>query len=163
MQEILDLKQQLLLGNFDKAIDRAIELETMVRQDKINVINNYLTFILSKLIIIQLSDRISLNHIIEIRNALLQIQQRNRLSNRWYIEQDSQWLSLIGRSFSLALLIAAEDRELQDRLSVEEVRNKVDSQFLRIEALLLIRLTYDLNAQQIDRYLRFRWRETTVT
>ena len=102
MQEILDLKQQLLLGNFDEAIDITIELETMARQDKINALSNHLTSILSRLIIIQVSDRISPASIIDIRNSLLSIQQRNQLGDRFYIEDDSQWRSLIECSFPIA-------------------------------------------------------------
>lgn len=162
MQEILNLKQQLLLGNFDSSIDITIELETMARQDKINALSNCLTSILSRLIVIQLSDRISADNIIEIRNSLIQIQQGNRLGDRLYIEKDKEWCSIIERSFAVALLSATEDLWLQPEMNIDEVQSKLETQLVQTEVLLLIRLTYALNAWEIDRYLRFHWRGLTV-
>lgn len=163
MQEILDLKQQLLLGNFDEAIDITIELETMARQDKINALNNYLASILNRLIVIQLSERISTDNIIEIRNSLLCIQQRNQLGERFYIEDDRNWQALIDSCFPLALLTASENQDLEADMSVEQLKDKVDCQLLQTEALLLVRLTYTLNAYQIDKYLRFHLLQLQTT
>ena len=170
MQEIIDLKQQLLLGNFDEAIDITIQIEAMAHQDKINAISKLMALILKRLIIIQVSDRISPIGITEVRNSLIYIQQQNQLGDlmenancsRFYVEEDSKWLQLIEKSYPTAILNASENEELSDRFSVEQLKSQVDKQLLKTEALLLIRLTYTFNAYEIDKYIRSHWKQKQI-
>ena len=170
MQEIIDLKQQLLLGNFDEAIDITIEIEAMARQDKINAIGNLTVIVLTRLIIIQISDRLTSDDITAIRNSLIHIQQQNRLCNpsddakssSFYIENDDEWLQLIEMAYPTAILNASENKELQNRISIEQLKNHADRQLLQTEALLLIRLTYTFNAYEIDKYVRSHYSQKQI-
>ena len=86
MNEILALKQELLEGNFDEAIKLTTELETMGRQNKINAIENFLALMVSRLITIQVAtEYLFQSHINDIRNCLIEIQQRNRLGESTFI------------------------------------------------------------------------------
>ena len=89
MNEILALKQELLEGNFTQALRLTTELETMARQDKINALENFLALLVSRLIVIQVVDDIYQSYIFDLRNSLIEIQQRNRLENSFYVEIDN--------------------------------------------------------------------------
>ena len=89
MNEILALKQKLLEGNFTQALRLTTELETMARQDKINALENFLALLVSRLIVIQVVDDIYQSYIFDLRNSLIEIQQRNRLENSFYVEIDN--------------------------------------------------------------------------
>ena len=88
MNEILDLKQRLLEGDFAGAMKLTTELETMARQDKINALENFLAILISRLIVIQVIDDIYRSYVNDIRNSLIEIKQRNRLGDGCYIEAD---------------------------------------------------------------------------
>ena len=157
MKEILDLKQELLMGNFDEAIKLTTELETIAYQDKLNAIKSFLTLIISRLMLVQVGEYIYMSNIYEIRNSLLEIQQRNRLGDGFYISEDAGWQKLIEQSTPWALLIAAEETELREEMDVSQLKEAVDYKFLQTEALSLIRLIFSLDAYDLDQYLRGRW------
>ena len=113
MKEILELKQQILLGNFNESYDLVTEIETMARQSKIDTIENTLTFAVSCLMLIQIQDRIHKNTIYEIRNSLLKIQQYNRLDNSYFLESERDWETIFDRCIPLALLLAVEKNRHQ--------------------------------------------------
>ena len=54
-------------------------------------------------------------------------------------------------------MIAVEITELLDGIDVEQLKETIDYELLRADTLKLIRLTYSLNAYEIDRYLRSLW------
>ena len=113
MKEILELKQQILLGNFNESYDLVTEIETMARQSKIDTIENTLTFAVSCLMLIQIQDRIHKSTIYEIRNSLLKIQQYNRLDNSYFLESERDWETIFDRCIPLALLLAVEKNRHQ--------------------------------------------------
>ena len=162
MNEILALKQELLEGNFDKALRLTVELETMSRQDKINAIENFLTVVVSRLIAIQVTDYLFLSYINDIRNSLIEIKQRNRLDDNFYIQED-EWYSHYENIVSHAILVAAETTELwDDSITPFQLENLLDFEKLRVETLKLIRLIYSLNVVDLDRYLKQNWPEKQI-
>ncbi len=66
------------------------------------------------------------------------------------------------RSFPIALLIAAEDRELNGEMNAEQLLKAVERQLLQAEVLSLVRLTYLLDAYQLDKLLRSRWTDKRI-
>lgn len=163
MNEILALKQELLEGNFDEAIKLTTELETMSRQDKINAIENFLALMVSRLIVIQVaSNYVFQSYINDIRNCLIEIQQRNRLGEGFFISEDD-WVNCYENVVPRAILIAAETTEFwDDEIDPEQLRSMLDFVELRVETLNSIRLIYSLNAIEIDRYLRQFWSERQI-
>lgn len=163
MKEILALKQELLEGNFSEALRLTTELEIMSRQDKINALENFLALMISRLIVIQIAtDYLFQSHINDIRNSLIEIQQRNRLGENFFI-QENDWSTLYENVVDYAILIAAETTELwDDEISSEQLQNLLNFEQLRIETLKLIRLIYSLNVLDIDRYLRQNWPQRQI-
>ena len=156
MKEILDLKQELLEGNFPEALRLTTELETMARQDKVNALENFLALLVSRLIVIQVMDDIYQSYINDIRNSLIEIQQRNRLGNRFYIKAQD-WRPHYESTLPYAILIAVETTELIEGTDVEQLRETINYELLRADTFKLIRLTYSMDAYEIDRYLRSLW------
>lgn len=161
MKEILDLKQELLKGNFSEALRLTTELETMARQDKINALENFLVLLISRLIVMQVVDDVYQSYINDIRNSLIEIQQRNRLGDSFYIKVDL-WQSHYENVVPYAILVAVETTELIDDTNVEQLKEKVDYEVLRNDTFKLIRTTYSLDAYEIDRYLRSLWSDRQI-
>lgn len=161
MNEILDLKQRLLEGDFAGAMKLTTELETMARQDKINALENFLAILISRLIVIQVIDDIYRSYVNDIRNSLIEIKQRNRLGDGCYIEADL-WQSHYENILPYAVLIAAETTELLESYDVEQLREVVNFDLLRADTLKLIRATFSLDILAIDGYLRSLWSERQV-
>ena len=161
MREILDLKQELLEGNFPEALRLTTELETMARQDKINALENFLALLISRLIVIQVMDDIYQSYINDLRNSLIEIQQRNRLGVCFYIEAED-WQTHYENVVPYAILIAVETTELLDGTNVEQLRELIDNELLQADTFKLIRLTYSLDAYEIDRYLRSLWSDRQI-
>ena len=161
MNEILELKQELLKGNFPEALRLITELETMARQDKINALENFLALLVSRLIVIQNREQIYQSYIYDLRNSLLEIQQRNRLGDIFYIEAEL-WQSHYENVVPYAILIAVETTELVDETNVEQLKETIDYELLRTDTFKLIRTTYSMDAYEIDRYLRSLWSERQI-
>lgn len=156
MREILDLKQELLEGNFPEALRLTTELETMARQDKINALENFLALLISRLIVIQVINDIYQSYINDLRNSLIEIQQRNRLGDSFYLEAED-WQPYYENVVPYAILISVETTELIEGTDVEQLKETIDYELLLADTLKLIRLTYFLDAYEIDRYLRSLW------
>lgn len=162
MKEILDLKAQLLQGNFQDAIKLVNQLETMARQDKINALENLLVIIESRLIVAMNQENIYMGNINEIRNSLIEIQQRNRLGEQdFYIPADN-WQPHLENTIPWAILIAVETTEICEEIDAEQLKNKINFELLKSQTLELVRLTYSLDAYEIDRYLRNKWSEREI-
>ena len=156
MREILDLKQELLEGNFPEALRLTTQMKTMARQDKINALENFLALLISRLIVIQVINDIYQSYINDLRNSLIEIQQRNRLGDSFYLEADD-WQPHYENAVSYAILIAVETTELLDGTNVEQLKQAIDYELLRADTFQLIRTTYSMDACEIDRYLRSLW------
>ena len=158
MREILRLKDELMDGNFTEAITLVSQLSAMCRQDRLDLIENFLALAISRLIVIQLdSEQINLSHLYELRNALIEIQKKNRLGeDSFYVEAD-RWQSIYESAVPWGLLIAVETAEILDGTDPEELKRIIDFDELKKEALRLIRLTYSFEIYELDKYLRSNW------
>ena len=145
-------------GNFTEAIKLVSQLQTMCRQDRLDLIENFLALAISRLIVIQLDrERINMSHLYELRNALIEIKKKNRWGETdFYIEADS-WQSVYERAVPWGLLIAVETAEILDGTKPEELEKIIDFDELKKETLRLIRLTYSFEIYELDKYLRSLW------
>ena len=158
MREILRLREELMDGNVTEAIKLVSQLQTMCRQNRLDLIENFLALAISRLIVIQINpEQINLSHLYELRNALIEIQKKNRLGEtNFYIEADS-WQSVYERAVPWGLLIAVETAEILDGTNPEELKEIVDFDELKSEAFKLIRLLYSFDLYELDKYLRSNW------
>lgn len=78
MEELLELKALLLKGDVKGALAIAEDLEEMSRDDKINNIRSYAVILLLHLIKQQTEQRTTRSWDVSIRNASLEIQNKNK-------------------------------------------------------------------------------------
>lgn len=145
-------------GNVTEAIKLVSQLSAMCRQDRLDLIENFLALAISRLIVIQINrERINMSHLYELRNALIEIKMKNRLGeDSFYIEADS-WQPVYEKAVSWGLLIAVETAEILDGTEPEELERIIDFDELKDDALRLIRLTYSFEIYELDKYLRSLW------
>ena len=163
MREILRLKQELMDGNYDRAIKLVTKLQTMCLDDRINLLSNFLSLAISRLIVVQINtEHIYLSTIHELRNALIEVKNKNRQGKNSFYIKVNDWQQLYEDALPWALLLAVETIELLDDLSVDELRERINFELLEEETLKLVRLTYTFNALEIDNYLRSNWSGRTL-
>ncbi|MGL6343311.1 MAG: hypothetical protein ACRC80_29755 [Waterburya sp.] len=158
MREILRLKEELMDGNFQEAIKLVSQLQAMCRQDRLDIIENFLALAISRLIVIQINtEQIYMSHLYELRNSLIEIQKKNRWGETlFYIEADN-WQSVYEKAVPWGLLIAVETTEILDGTDPEELERIIDFNQLKDETFKLIRLTYSFDIYELDKYLRSNW------
>lgn len=162
MREILRLKQELMDGNYDQAVTLVSKLQTMFLDDRLNLLSNFLSLAISRLIVVQVNtEYVYLSNLYELRNALIKIKNKNRSADSFYVEVDD-WQQLYEDALPWALLLAVETIELLSDLDVEELRERIDFDPLKESTLELVRLTYTFNAIEIDNYLRSLWSDRNL-
>ncbi|MGK7892607.1 MAG: DUF29 family protein [Xenococcus sp. (in: cyanobacteria)] len=152
MEELLQLKNHLLARNYEEAILIVEELETMSRQDKINILESYLTVLLIHLIKIQVEKRITNSWRVSIRNSIYEIKRRNRLGKKSHYIKQGEWLEHFNEVISEAIVDAAQ--EVFGGIETKELRTKIDFTLLQTQSFELLDLTYtDKNSEEIKEYL----------
>jgi hypothetical protein len=96
MEELFDLKDRLLQGDIAGALVIVEDLEEISRDDKINNIRSYAKILLLHLIKQQVENRTTRSWDISIRNAVLEIQSKNkrRKAGGYYLQPDELCLAL---------------------------------------------------------------------
>ena len=155
MREILRLKQELMDGNYDQAIKLVNELQTMCFDDRINLLSNFLSLAISRLIVVQVNaEYVYLSNLHELRNALIEIKNKNRQGRDSFYVKVEDWQQIYEDAVPWALLLAVETTEILDNTDVEDLKGQIDFGRLKEETLKLVRSTYTLDALEIDSYLR---------
>lgn len=165
MREILRLKQELMDGNYDQAVTLVSKLQTMFVDDRLNLLANFLSLAISRLIVIQVvPDYLYISHVYELRNSLIEIKNKNRMSieeESFYVDLDN-WQQLYEDAVPWALLLAVETTEVLDDISPQDLEQLIDFQLLKKDTLKLVRATYTFNPLEIDSYLRSLWSERQI-
>jgi len=163
MQEILRLKQELMDGNYDQAIKLVSSLQTMYFDDRISLLSNFLSLAISRLIVVRVNtEYVYLSNLHELRNALIEIKNKNRQGRDSFYVKVDDWQQLYEDAVPWALLLAVETTEILDNTDVEDLKGQIDFRRLKEETLKLVRSTYTLDALEIDAYLRSLWLDRQI-
>jgi hypothetical protein len=147
MEEILELKQSLLLGNIDKALCIVEELEEVGRKSIIENLESFLVVLLIHLIKNQVEQRLTSSWQKSILNSLVAIQKKNKLGKKAnYIYQD-EWLEYIESNYPSALLNSSY--EILGRIDYQELKMIVDREKLFNITTRLVNLTYIKNQDEL--------------
>ena len=138
MEELLTLKDFLLKGDIPAALEMVEELEEMSRDDKINNIRSYAVILLLHLIKQAAEARTTRSWEISIRNATIEIQEKNkrRKAGGHYLQPDELRLA-IESAYAQALNRASLEVN-EGRFDPEELSQKLDRQALIDRALALV-------------------------
>lgn len=151
MEEILELKEKLYRGDIQAAIAICDELETMGRQDKINILESFLVVLIVHLIKIQIENRVTASWIESIRNSLLEIKDRNRLGKKSYYIKQGCWLKHFDNKLYRAVIKAS--KEVRGGMEIKDLKATIDRQQLQAKTLFLLDFTYDLSEEEIVNFL----------
>jgi Domain of unknown function DUF29 len=138
MEELLTLKEFLLKGDIPAALEMVEELEEMSRDDKINNIRSYAVILLLHLIKQTAEARTIRSWEISIRNAAIEIQEKNkrRRAGGVYLQPDELRLA-IESAYTQAINRASLEVN-EGQYDPEELSKKLDRQALIDRALALI-------------------------
>lgn len=110
MEELTELRQEILNGNYDAALSIVDDLDDMSRRSILRNIRSYLVQLLVHLIKNQLEQRLTNSWAASIRHSILEIQDINLMGNRraFYVKPDD-WLEQLEDVLEDALYSAATE------------------------------------------------------
>jgi hypothetical protein len=147
MEELLELKEKLIKGDIEAAIALCDELETMSRQDKINILESFLVVLLVHLIKIQVEQRITPSWYKSIRNSLLEIKDRNKLGKKSHYILQGQWEEHFESKLYRAIIKASE--EIFGGIKIEELKARINYDALKRQTLEVLNWTYIYTEEEI--------------
>lgn len=150
MEELTELRKNIIAGRYNDALAIVDELEEMSRRDVIRKIESYLVRLLAHLIKNQLEERFTNSWIASIRDSVRQIGKLNQLGkNSYYIKQED-WQPYLEEAIEAAVDDAAIE-VFGGTLKPSMVSARVNREQILAIALQLIEFTYqDLGKQLLN-------------
>ena len=149
VRELIDLKQSIIDGRYQDALDIVNELEGMGKQAILRNIESFLVRLLTHLIKNQLEKRLTNSWAASISDSVRQIKKLNLKDNKksYYINEDG-WLEYLEEAFEAAILEASIEVSggTYTPIQLEEIIDK--EQALKI-ASSLINLTYQYSTKDL--------------
>jgi hypothetical protein len=149
MEELAELRNNIIAGRYSDALAIIDELEEMSRQDIIRKIESYLVRLLAHLIKNQLEERLTNFWIASIRDSVRQIGKLNQMSkNSYYIKQED-WQPYLEEAIEAAIDDAAVE-VFSGALKPSQVSARVDREQILAIALKLLEFTYQVTGKQLS-------------
>lgn len=149
VQELIDLRQSIVEGRYQDALDIVDELEGMGKQAILRNIESFLVRLLVHLIKNQAEKRLTNSWAASISDSIRQIQKLNLKNNKksFYLNEDG-WSEYLIEAFEAALIEASIEvyGGSYTPLQLEEM---LDREQLIDTALSLISLTYKHSAKNL--------------
>ncbi len=149
VQELIDLKQSIVEGRYQDALDIVDELEGMGKQAILRNIESFLVRLLIHLIKNQVEKRLTNSWAASISDSIRQIKKLNLKDNKkaYYIKQDD-WSEYLEEAFEVAILEASIEVSggSYTPIQLEEI---VDKEQVIKTALTLIDFTYRYTAKDL--------------
>ena len=147
MEEILELKQNLLSGNINRALCIVEELEEVGRKSIIENLESFLVILLIHLIKNQVEQRLTSSWKKSILNSLVAIQKKNKLGKKAHYIYRDEWLEYIESNYPSALLNSSY--EIRGGIDYQELKMLVDREKLFDLTNKLLNLTYVRNQDEL--------------
>lgn len=149
VQELIDLRQSIVEGRYQDALDIVDELEGMGKQAILRNLESFLVRLLIHLIKNQVEKRLTNSWAASISDSIRQIKKLNLKDNKksYYIQQND-WSEYLAEALEVAVLEASIEVSggVYTPMQLEEIVNQ--EQITKI-ALSLIDLTYQYSAQDL--------------
>jgi Domain of unknown function DUF29 len=141
-QELIDLRQSILDGRYQDALEIVDELEGMSKQAILRNIESYLVRLLVHLIKIQIEKRITKSWRSSIVNSVMKIKKLNLKDNKksYYIKVE-EWQEYLTESLNEALNEACLEVK-EGIFDYKQLKNEIDRQQLLDWANYLLDLSY---------------------
>ncbi len=157
VQELSDLRQSIVEGRCQDALDIVDELEGMGKQAILRNIESFLVRLLIHLIKNQMEKRLTNSWAASISDSIIQIKKLNLKDNKksYYIRQD-EWLPYLEEAIEISIRPASIEL-LSGSLKPAQISRQINRDELAIISRKLINLTYKYPVKQlpdeIDRQL----------
>jgi Domain of unknown function DUF29 len=156
-QELTDLRNSILEGRYEDALEIVDELEGMSKQAILRNIESFLERMLIHLIKNQVEQRLTNSWVASISDSLVKIKRLNLKDNKtsYYVKND-EWEVLLEEGIANAIRPASVE-VMNGRLKPAQLSERLDRTQLIVTAKQLLALTYEHSATAlpdiIDEYL----------
>ncbi|MEA5515444.1 hypothetical protein [Nodularia sp. UHCC 0506] len=156
-QELIELRQSILEGRYDDALEIIDDLEEMSKQGILRKIAAFLVKLYIHLIKNQIEQRLTNSWIASISDSVIQISKLNIKSNQtsYYIKAD-EWQEYLEEALSMSIRPASAEI-FQGTLKPSQITHRLNQEMLINVAEKLVHLTYKYQAKElpdiIDHYL----------
>ncbi|NES99300.1 MAG: DUF29 domain-containing protein [Sphaerospermopsis sp. SIO1G2] len=149
-QELIDLRNSILQGNYTEALAIVDELEGMSKKANIRQIKSFLKILLIHLIKNQVEKRLTNSWRASIRNSIREIQEINLKENKksYYINQD-EWENLIEEEVIEDAIADASVEIMNGKYTRSQLSNIVNRQQIIKTAITFLSLTYTYSAKEL--------------
>ncbi|WP_414552285.1 DUF29 family protein [Anabaena sp. CCY 0017] len=149
-QELTDLRNSILQGNYADALAIVDELEGMSKKAILRQIKSYLKILLIHLIQNQVEQRLTNSWVASIRNSIREIQEVNLKENKksYYVNQD-EWETLMEEEVIEDAIADASVEVMNGKYSQFQVAKIIDRTKLIENALHFLALTYSYSAKEL--------------
>ena len=157
VQELIDLRQSIVEGRYQDALNIIDELEGMGKQAILRNIESFLVRLLIHLIKNQLEKRLTNSWAASISDSIVQIKKLNLKDNKksYYIKQD-EWLSYLEEAIEIAIRPVSVE-VLSGSLKPSQISKQINRDELTNISQKLINLIYEYPVKnlpdEIDRAL----------
>ncbi|MBE9055814.1 DUF29 family protein [Sphaerospermopsis sp. LEGE 08334] len=156
-QELIDLRQSILEGRYDDALEILDDLEEMSKQTTLRKIEAFLVRLVIHLIKNQIEQRLTNSWIASISDSVIQISKLNVKDNQksYYIKAD-EWRELLAEALEMAIRPASAEI-FGGTLKPSQVSQRLNREDLIDFAENILQLIYQYQpkelANMIDDYL----------
>jgi hypothetical protein len=156
-QELTELRNSIIAGRYQDALEIIDELEGMSKQDILRKIESFLIRLLIHLLKNQLEQRLTNSWAASLRSSVLEIQRLNLKDNKttYYVKQND-WITLLEDVIEIAIRDASIE-VFNGEYNSFQITDLVKRNELIILAQNLLNLTYDYSRKElpavIDNYL----------
>jgi Domain of unknown function DUF29 len=158
MQELYELREHIIAGRIDVALELIQDLDDMSRKTTIRTIRGFLSRLLMHLIKVDVEKRMTNSWRNSMRDSVLQIADLNLMDNKTGVTVHADaWQEYLENAFISA--ISAASVEVADgKYTSEELEQLVNKHRILDQAATMLRNTYTLDyaalARETDRLLK---------
>ena len=149
-QELTDLRNSILQGNYADALAIVDELEGMSKQAILRNIKSYVNILLIHLIKNQVEQQLTNSWVASIRNSIREVKKLNIKDNNksYYVNQD-EWETLIEEEIIEDAIADASLEIMNGKYSQFQLAEIIDRTQLIENALIFLELTYSYSAKEL--------------
>ncbi|MTJ12118.1 DUF29 domain-containing protein [Anabaena sp. UHCC 0187] len=149
-QELIDLRNSILQGNYADALAIVDELEGMSKQAILRNIESYLKILLIHLIKNQIEQRLTNSWIASIRNSIREIKKINLKENKksYYVNQD-EWENLIEEEAIEDAIADASLEIMNGKYTRSQLSEILDRNQIITTVITFLSLTYTYSPKEL--------------
>ena len=149
-QELIDLRNSILQGNYPDALAIIDELEGISKQAILRNIESYLKILLIHLIKNQIEQRLTNSWMASIRNSIREIQKINLKENKksYYVNHD-EWENLIEEEVIEDAIADASIEIMNGKYTRSQLSKILDRKPIMSTAITFLFLTYTYSPKEL--------------